>query len=233
MKHNPFSIVIPIFNEEDNIEILIDEIFLNLNDYSEFEIILVNDGSIDNSSATISSLKYQNLKLIDRSVNKGQSYSILEGVKNSKYQTIITLDGDGQNNPKDIPILLNKYFSDKQLSLVGGIRVKRKDSFIKILSSRIANRVRSFILKDNCSDTGCSLKVFDKKIFLTFPFFTGMHRFLPALFSGFGYKTFFLEVDHRTRKKGFSKYGTFDRLYKGIIDIRKVINILKENKDIK
>ncbi len=233
MKHNPFSIVIPIFNEEDNIEILIDEIFLNLNDYSEFEIILVNDGSIDNSSATISSLKYQNLKLIDRNVNKGQSYSILEGVKNSKYQTIITLDGDGQNNPKDIPILLNKYFSDKQLSLVGGIRVKRKDSFIKILSSRIANRVRSFILKDNCSDTGCSLKVFDKKIFLTFPFFTGMHRFLPALFSGFGYKTFFLEVDHRTRKKGFSKYGTFDRLYKGIIDIRKVINILKENKDIK
>ncbi len=233
MKHNPFSIVIPIFNEEDNIEILIDEIFLNLNDYSEFEIIIVNDGSIDNSSATISSLKYQNLKLIDRNVNKGQSYSILEGVKNSKYQTIITLDGDGQNNPKDIPILLNKYFSDKQLSLVGGIRVKRKDSFIKILSSRIANRVRSFILKDNCSDTGCSLKVFDKKIFLTFPFFTGMHRFLPALFSGFGYKTFFLEVDHRTRKKGFSKYGTFDRLYKGIIDIRKVINILKENKDIK
>ena len=233
MKHNPFSIVIPIFNEEDNIEILIDEIFLNLNDYSEFEIILVNDGSIDNSSATISNLKYQNLKLIDRSVNKGQSYSILEGVKNSKYQTIITLDGDGQNNPKDIPILLNKYFSDKQLSLVGGIRVKRKDSFIKILSSRIANRVRSFILKDNCSDTGCSLKVFDKKIFLTFPFFTGMHRFLPALFSGFGYKTFFQEVDHRKRKKGFSKYGTFDRLYKGIIDIRKVINILKENKDIK
>ena len=233
MKHNPFSIVIPIFNEEDNIEILIDEIFLNLNDYSEFEIILVNDGSIDNSSNTISNLKYQNLKLIDRNVNKGQSYSILEGVKNSKYQTIITLDGDGQNNPKDIPILLNKYFSDKQLSLVGGIRVKRKDSFIKILSSRIANRVRSFILKDNCSDTGCSLKVFDKKIFLTFPFFTGMHRFLPALFSGFGYKTFFLEVDHRTRTKGFSKYGTFDRLYKGIIDIRKVINILKENKDIK
>ena len=233
MKHNPFSIVIPIFNEEDNIEILIDEIFLNLNDYSEFEIIIVNDGSIDNSSTTISNLKYQNLKFIDRNINKGQSYSILEGVKNSKYETIITLDGDGQNNPKDIPILLNKYFSDKQLSLVGGIRVKRKDSFIKILSSRIANRVRSFILKDNCSDTGCSLKVFDKKIFLTFPFFTGMHRFLPALFSGFGYKTFFLEVDHRKRKKGFSKYGTFDRLYKGIIDIRKVINILKENKDIK
>jgi len=233
MKHNPFSIVIPIFNEEDNIEILIDEIFLNLNDYSEFEIILVNDGSIDNSSTTISNLKYQNIKLIDRNVNKGQSYSILEGVKNSKYQTIITLDGDGQNNPKDIPILLNKYFSDKQLSLVGGIRVKRKDSYIKILSSIIANRVRSFILKDNCSDTGCSLKVFDKKIFLKFPFFTGMHRFLPALFSGFGYKTFFLDVDHRARKKGFSKYGTFDRLYKGIIDIRKVINILKENKDIK
>ena len=99
MKHNPFSIVIPIFNEEDNIEILIDEIFLNLNDYSEFEIILVNDGSIDNSSATISNLKYQNLKLIDRNVNKGQSYSILEGVKNSKYQTIIYLDGDVQNNP--------------------------------------------------------------------------------------------------------------------------------------
>ena len=101
------------------------------------------------------------------------------------------------------------------------------DSFIKVISSKIANGIRSKILNDNCRDTGCSLKVFDKQIFLSFPFFDGMHRFLPALFKGYGYKTMFIDVNHRKRKFGVSKYGTMNRLFKGIRDIIKVRKILK------
>ena len=99
---------------------------------------------------------------------------------------------------------------------------------VKVLSSRVANYIRRSILKDNCSDTGCSLKVFDKKTFLKFPFFDGMHRFLPALFSGCGKKTFFIDVDHRPRKYGFSKYGTFGRAFRGIVDLIKVAKIIKK-----
>ena len=115
--------------------------------------------------------------------------------------------------------------------MVGGIRKKRQDSFIKILSSKIANYIRSKILNDNCKDTGCSLKVFSKNIFLEFPYFDGIHRFLPALFKGYGHKTDFINVNHRVRKYGKSKYGTIDRLFRGIRDIIKVKNII--NKQIK
>ena len=141
------------------------------------------------------------------------------------------MDGDGQNNPKDINKLIKLYFSDLNLSLVGGIRKKRRDTFVKIYSSKIANFVRSKILNDDCIDTGCSLKIFKKDVFLTFPFFNGIHRFLPALFKGYGKKTFFVDVDHRPRNIGISKYGTFDRLFKGVIDIFRVLIILyKYNK---
>ena len=99
----------------------------------------------------------------------------------------------------------------------------------QFLSSKFANSIRSKILKDDCLDTGCSLKVFDKNIFLNFPYFNGIHRFLPALFKGYGYKTYFINVDHRPRKKGKSNYGTIDRLYRGIIDIIKVRKIIKKN----
>ena len=119
------------------------------------------------------------------------------------------------------------YFSDDNLKLLGGLRLNRQDSVIKILSSKIANSIRSFVLKDNCSDTGCSLKIFDKNIFLDFPFFNGIHRFLPALFLGYGYKTEFITVSHRKRLHGISNYGTLKRLFNGIIDIYKVMKIIK------
>ena len=137
------------------------------------------------------------------------------------------MDSDGQNNPIDIPNLLNNFFAENNVSLISGIRYKRKDNFIKIASSKIANKVRSYILNDNCSDTGCSLKVFDKNKFLEFPFFDGIHRFLPALFNGYGYKVLFINVEHRARMSGKSKYGTIDRLFKGIFDLIKVNNIIK------
>tara|TARA_B100001057_G_C22530136_1_gene825439 strand:+ start:89 stop:772 length:684 start_codon:yes stop_codon:yes gene_type:complete len=218
-----FSVVIPIFNEEENIVLLIKEIKKSLKTYKNFELVFVNDCSTDNSLKVLLDQKnFLDFKIINNEKNIGQSFSILSGIKNSKYNTIVTIDGDGQNNPYDIPKLIEYYFNNKNIFLVGGIRVKRKDSIIKIISSRIANNVRSKFLNDGCKDTGCSLKVFDKNIFLSFETFDGMHRFIPALFSGFGYKTFFLDVDHRKRKFGKSKYGTFLRLVNGIKDMIKV-----------
>ena len=214
-----FSIVIPIFNEARNIAFLLKEISRSLENFKNYEIILVNDASTDDSIEVINNINNQNIKIIINDNNKGQSFSIYEGVKNSSYETIITIDGDGQNDPADIPKLYNFYIQNNEVKLVGGIRKNRKDSLNKIISSKIANYIRSKILKDGCKDTGCSLKVFNKKIFLSFPFFNGVHRFLPALFRGYGYKTVFLEVNHRKRIYGSSKYGTMNRLFAGIRDI--------------
>ena len=226
-----FSVVIPLYNESENIQKIVNEIYVSLKDYKNFELILVNDGSDDNSQSILEKIKIDfPIILINNESNMGQSFSIWTGIKKSNNKTIVTLDGDSQNNPSDIPKLLNIYFSKKILSLVGGIRKKRKDNFLKVASSKIANKIRSFILDDDCVDTGCSLKVFDRDIFLSFPFFNGLHRFLPALFKGYGKNTFFIEVDHRPRVSGISKYGTIDRLFKGILDIIRVKKIINGNK---
>ena len=225
-----FSIVIPLFNESQNIEILIEEINLSLNEFKNFEIILVNDESTDNTLKIIKKIKNKKIKIINNKINRGQSYSIHEGIKNSLNNIIVTIDGDGQNDPADIPKLIASYLQNDNIKLVGGIRLKRKDKYIKIISSKIANFVRSRILNDKCSDTGCSLKVFNRDIFLSFPYFDGIHRFLPALFKGYGHETKFIEVNHRIRKYGKSNYGTIDRLIRGIKDINKVKEILKKLK---
>ena len=222
-----FSIVIPLYNEGENIQFLLEEIFINLKKFNNYEIILINDSSTDQTVSLISQIKNSKIKLINNSINKGQSFSIYRGIQEASFEIIVTLDGDGQNDPADIPNLLKKYISNNDTQLVGGIRLKRQDNIIKIVSSRIANYIRMIILKDNCKDTGCSLKVFNKHIFLSFPFFDGIHRFLPALFIGFGYKTFFINVNHRRRKFGVSKYGTVTRLFKGIRDLYIVKKIIK------
>ena len=228
MNINCFSIVIPIYNEEDNINILYNEIKKELSKIIDYEIIFVNDGSTDGSKNILRNLEnYKDIKIIQHQFNLGQSRSLLSGISSSKYETIVTLDGDGQNDPRDILKLTKIFFSDKDLELVGGLRLKRKDSPVKVISSQIANYTRSRLLKDNCLDTGCGLKVFNKKIFLFFPFFDGIHRFLPALFNGYGYKTKFVEVNHRKRMRGVSKYGTLKRLLfdiKDIIRVKKIIN---------
>ncbi len=225
-----FSVVIPIYNEGKNLNSLIKEIKAALTNFEDYELIFVNDCSTDN---TIEILKEESknfsFKLLNNITNLGQSHSIVVGIKNAKYNIIVTLDGDGQNNPKDIPKLVDYYVENDDISLVGGIRIKRKDNLIKIFSSKIANFIRSKYLNDNCADTGCSLKVFDKKIFLNFDYFNGIHRFIPALFNGFGYNTIFLNVDHRKRIHGKSKYGTFLRLINGLRDMFKVKKIIEEN----
>ena len=228
MREN-FSIIVPIFNEKDNILVLIKQINSALKNYL-FEIIIVDDCSSDGTQK-IFTKKIDNCIFFRHKKNIGQSEAIRTGILIAKYNNIITIDGDLQNDPIDIPKLINAYSASNNLFLIGGIRSKRKDSYIKIISSKLANFFRQLILKDGCTDTGCGLKIFDKHIFLSIPFFNGIHRFLPALFKGFGYKTFFIEVTHRERFAGDSKYGTFDRLFKGIKDIyrvKKIINLKKE-----
>lgn len=227
-----FSVVIPLFNEAKNISLLVEEILNSLDKKKyDFEIILIDDKSNDNTLNVIKSIgdKYNFVKTASNDKNLGQSFSIINGVKISKHQTIVTIDGDGQNNPSDIPTLIESYFSSKEIYLVGGIREKRKDSLIKIASSKIANKIRNWILKDECEDTGCALKVFDKQTFLKFPEFRGLHRFIPAFFKHYNKKMIFLKVDHRERKRGKSNYGTFERLIYGIIDLVRVLKIINKN----
>ena len=228
------SIVIPIFNELKNIQNLYDEIVSSIYESIKFEIIFVDDGSTDGSNKLLNNLYEKKLiRLFSHNENLGQSHSILTGTKNAKYDTIVTLDGDGQNNPSDIIKLFNVYLSSKNFSLVGGIRIKRQDNITKIISSVIANKIRSFVLKDDCLDTGCSLKIFSKRVFLNLPFFDGIHRFLPALYKGYGYKTCFIPVDHRLRTHGQSKYGIRNRLFKGIYDLLKVRKIINKQSKTK
>jgi len=226
---NPISIIIPIYNESENIFRLIDEIYSYLNKKYQFEIIIINDHSTDNFLELFEKKNYNNVFLFNNDKNLGQSKSLQIGILKSRFDDILTIDGDGQNNPIDILKLLDIY-NKNNFDLVSGIRVKRQDSLIKIISSKIANKIRSFILKDNCPDTGCALKIFKKGCFLSVPYFNGIHRFIPALFIGYGYKVFYVSVDHRIRKFGKSKYGIFLRLLRGIKDMYKVSKIIKKKK---
>ena len=230
---NKFSIIIPVYNEQENVQILFEEIYLFLKKISDFEVIFVNDASTDNTLQNLKEIKSKNKNviIINNEKNLGQSMSVIRGVKKANAKIIITLDGDCQNDPNDIIKLYDKYISDSDLKLVAGIRENRKDNVIKIISSIIANKIRNFFLNDNCTDTGCGLKVFDKEIFLSFFEFDGIHRFLPALFNGFGYKVFFIPVNHRPRVYGFSKYDTLKRAIKGINDIFLVKKIIKNRKN--
>tara|TARA_Y100001970_G_C14214245_1_gene848708 strand:- start:271 stop:969 length:699 start_codon:yes stop_codon:yes gene_type:complete len=227
IKTKPFSVIVPIFNEEKNIEILINQIKNSLVDFSSFEIIIINDGSTDQSFKILKNLNKRNIKLLNNKKNMGQSFSIYEGIKNSKYDIIVTIDGDLQNDPGDIPKLLNIFNNDINIKLVSGIRKNRKDNLIKIYSSKIANYIRASFLNDNCPDTGCSLKVFDKSIFLKIDYFDGIHRFIPTFFENMKETVRYVNVSHHYRRYGKSKYGTFKRLFFGILDLYFVKNKIK------
>lgn len=218
------SVVVPVKNEQDNVEPLVREISAALSDQSEFEIIYVNDGSTDNTARVLAHLKteFPMLRVMTHHASCGQSQAVATGVKHARYEWIATLDGDGQNDPADIPALLNTLADPTQpanLQLLAGWRNKRQDTFIRKLSSKVANGVRSRFLRDRTPDTGCGLKVFARATFMELPHFDHMHRFLPALVQRNGGAVVSVPVNHRSRERGTSKYGIHNRLWIGIVDL--------------
>lgn len=222
--HGRISVVVPVKNEQDNVEPLVREIHAALTPCAEFEIIYVNDGSTDRTPQVLERLKskFPMLRVITHRASCGQSQAVATGVKHARYEWIATLDGDGQNDPADIPALIEALSSGNQpanLQLLAGWRNKRQDTFIRKLSSKVANGVRRRFLRDNTPDTGCGLKVFARATFLELPHFDHMHRFLPALVQRNGGAVVSVPVNHRPRERGTSKYGIHNRLWVGIVDL--------------
>ena len=220
IKPKSLSVVVPVRNEEDNVAELIFEIRKALKNKIHYEMIYVDDGSTDHTYKNLINLQktYKELRVIRHQKSCGQSTAVRTGVKHAQYDWIVTLDGDGQNNPQDIPELLKAL--KEGVELVGGNRRhSRRDTWIKRISSVIANGVRSWMLQDNTPDTGCGLKLFLKEAFLDLPYFDHMHRFLPALIKRRGGLIVSVPVSHRPRTHGHSNYGTIDRLLVGIVDL--------------
>jgi dolichol-phosphate mannosyltransferase len=217
------SVVVPVHNEAGNIGPLLEEIHAALEGRCDFEIIYVNDGSTDDTPSQLAAAarRYARLRVIRHRVACGQSTALRSGIRAARAEWIATLDGDGQNDPADILRLLEtaRGADDVRLRMVAGFRRRRQDSWIKRVSSRVANGVRSRLLGDATPDTGCGLKVFARDIYLELPYFDHMHRFLPALVQRAGWKVTSVEVNHRHRERGASKYGTLDRLAAGIVDL--------------
>ena len=236
MKNNlDLSVVVPVFNEQDNIIPLIDEIVTALDGFVKYEVIYVNDGSTDETlSILINKQKSCTpLRIIKHAKSCGQSTAVHTGVKMAGAQWVATLDGDGQNLPTDIPKLYKKAMNadpEDKIWLIAGWRKKRKDSWLKLISSKWANGIRQFMLKDKTPDTGCGLKVFRRDIFLIIPYFNHMHRYLPALYQRAGGYVENVEVNHRARERGVSKYGFHNRLWVGIIDLFGVSWLIKRAK---
>ncbi len=217
------SVVVPVLNEENNIEPLVREIAAA--DAPISEIIYVDDGSTDGTVTVLQSLrkKYPALRVIRHSARSGQSSALWTGIKAAGNDLIVTLDGDGQNDPADIALVYKAYNaatkSHNRRVMVAGQRLKRQDSIAKKLSSRFANKLRARVLNDNTRDTGCSLKLFRRHDYLALPYFDHMHRYLPALMIREGVRITHVDVSHRPRTAGVSKYGTLDRALVGISDL--------------
>jgi dolichol-phosphate mannosyltransferase len=218
------SIVIPVKDEAGNIAPLVAEIGAALDPSGvDYEIVYVDDGSGDATAAEIVRLQASNrrLRLVRHAKSFGQSAAIRSGVKAARAEWIATLDGDGQNDPADIPTLWQIARSAPLAPplLIAGYRAHRRDSGAKRWSSTIANAVRRAMLRDDTPDTGCGLKLFPRALYLDLPFFDHQHRFLPALVLREGGIVRSLPVNHRPREYGASKYGTWDRLWVGIADL--------------
>jgi dolichol-phosphate mannosyltransferase len=218
------SIVIPVKDEAGNIAPLIAEIGAALDRADvDYEIVYVDDGSADATAAEIARLQGSNqrLRLVRHAASCGQSAAIRSGVKAARAAWIATLDGDGQNDPADIPSLwqIARAAPSEPPLLIAGHRAKRQDSRSKRRASKIANAVRRAMLHDDTPDTGCGLKLFPRTLYLDLPFFDHQHRFLPALALREGGIVRSLPVNHRPRERGTSKYGTWDRLWVGISDL--------------
>jgi dolichol-phosphate mannosyltransferase len=225
------SVVVPVHNEAENIAPLIQEIEDALSDFVAFEIVYVNDGSKDYTKKRLAEAKIRHpkLRVITHAFSCGQSTAVRTGVQFAKGDWVATLDGDGQNDPEDIKKLIAAI--DNGVDLIGGNRRhSRRDTWIKRISSVVANTVRSKLLRDSTPDTGCGLKLIRRDVFLDLPYFDHMHRFLPALVQRRGGRVVSVPVSHRAREHGQSKYGTIDRLLVGIVDLVGMLWLIKRSK---
>lgn len=218
------SVVIPAKNEQDNVQPVINAIVQALSHVYDFEIVYVDDGSDDDTFAILQQLVnngVSQLKPIKHRFSVGQSTAIYTGVCMAQGELIVTLDADGQNDPADIPALLEQALLMPLNSdfCIAGYRKKRKDTAWKRLQSRIANKVRCRLLNDGTPDTGCGLKVFPRATFVKLPFFNHMHRFIPALVRRLGGSIVVVEVNHLDRQHGVSKYNMLGRLGVGLVDM--------------
>ncbi|MBP0443441.1 glycosyltransferase family 2 protein [Roseomonas sp. SSH11] len=217
--HPAISVVVPVRNEAPNIASLVAEIGAALAGVPH-EIIYVDDGSTDGTAGAVrGAAASAPVRLLRHAVSCGQSAAIVTGIRAARAPWIATLDGDGQNDPADIPRLWERARAEGADTLVAGWRTTRKDTATKRFTSRIANRVRARLLGDATPDTGCGLKVFPRDLFLALPHFDHMHRFLPALVLRGGGRVVSEPVGHRPRMRGVSNYGTLDRLAVGIVDL--------------
>lgn len=232
------SVVVPVFNERDNVEPLIREILAALRGSAAlkgeaFEIVYVDDCSRDDTLEVLKRLKAEvpELRVVKHLSQSGQSTAVRTGVKQARGAWVATLDGDGQNDPADIPKLLAKRDeSAPDVKLFAGWRVNRKDTGSKRWASKFANAIRSRMLQDATPDTGCGIKLFEREAFLDLPYFNHMHRYLPALMQRAGWKTVSVPVNHRHRASGVSKYNNLNRALVGLRDLRGVAWLIARSK---
>jgi dolichol-phosphate mannosyltransferase len=224
------SVVIPVRNEAPNILPLVAEIEAALAGIAH-EIVYVDDGSTDETPARLAEAAGRApLRCLRHRASCGQSAAVVSGVKAARGRWIATLDGDGQNDPADIPRLLARAEAEGPTTLIAGHRVNRRDTRMKRVSSRVANRIRARLLRDATPDSGCGLKVFARDMFLSLPHFDHMHRFLPALAIRAGGRVVSEPVNHRPRLRGASNYGTLDRLAVSLLDLVGVAWLQRRNR---
>jgi len=229
------SVVIPAKNEADNIELLVNEILVSLRATERLEIIYIDDGSTDATAQTVLDIAQAypgEVRLLQHQNSVGQSTAVYTGVMHAQGKLIVTLDADGQNNPADIPKLLSaaREISPGSDYCIAGYRKARKDTAYKRFQSKVANKVRAALLNDDTPDTGCGLKVFPRNTFLKLPYFDHMHRYIPALIKRIGGSIQVVEVSHRDRHHGVSKYGMWGRLFAGLLDMMGVIWLQKRTR---
>lgn len=223
------SVVVPVKDEAENAVPLLEEIAAALRGKVQFEVIFIDDGSKDGTGERLLAARAKNpeLRVLRHQSNSGQSRGVRTGVIAARAPLVATLDGDGQNDPADIPNLLAEWKrisgGTPALGLVAGQRRKREDSAMKKIASRVGNGVRQWLLADNTRDTGCGLKLFSRDAFLALPYFDHIHRYLPALMMREGYRVGHVDVNHRPRTRGVSKYGTLDRLLVSLSDLYGVL----------